>query len=727
MNSLPFRVICAVAVVGAVLPAVPAQADTIERLANGAFDAGTKAPWWSSGNTPSAIDAGRLCADVPAGTVNVWDAMIGQGGIPFESGQPYKLTFRAVASKDVKIRPVAQMGVAPYTAVVSGWSSVTTSAASFTYTGTSTVDFAEGQVLFQVGGAKEPYRLCLDDISFTGGTSARDGRNLGSPVRVNQLGYLSDGPKRATIVNASTQPLTWRLVDKNGATADTGQTRVHGNDAMSGDHVHIADFSDFGDDGSYRLEVAGQRSVEFRISGSLYGGLRADALAYFYHNRSGIPIEAEYVGAAYARPAGHLGVAPNKGDGAQWGGWYDAGDHGKYVVNGALAAWQLIDAYEQSGNVKLSIPEAGGALPDILDEAKWQLDFLLRMQREDGLVHHKIHDADKWTGIPMAPQDDPQPRKLFAPSTAATLNLAAVGARCARVYRAFDAAFAGTCLDAAKLAWRAALAHPAIYAEKASPGGGAYDDNDVTDEFSWAAAELYTATGNAIYLDKIKHTLHTGNFSWRMTGGLADLALARVPTIHVPPSGATKAGLVKQNPRYGTARTRIVGAADRHLADLRKQGYANPDLPGGGKYFWGSTSATANRAMVIALAYELTKDPKYRDGALESLDYLLGRNALNQSYVTGYGERASKNQHHRFWAHQLKATLPNPAPGSLAGGPNSDLSTKDPATVAPAERILYGCAPAKCYVDDINSYATNEVAINWNSALAWMAAFADTV
>ncbi|MEU7893995.1 glycoside hydrolase family 9 protein [Nonomuraea sp. NPDC049152] len=717
-----WRMACALTAVAVTLPALPSQAEaeaTYERVLNGTFDGGSKEPWWSSETTPSRVEGGRLCADVPAGTANPWDSMIGQNDIPLENGQPYKLSFTAVATKDVTITAIAQMSGPPYTTPIAGSAQVTTAPRTFEITGTSTIAEPKSQIAFQMGGATEAYTLCLDDISFTGGVIPPGGvRDLGSPVRVNQLGYLPGGPKRATIVTAATRPLAWRLLDAAGRAVATGVTRVHGDDAMSGDHVHLADFTGYRANGTYRLAVGEEVSEPFEISKELYGKLRVDALAYFYHNRSGTPIEARYVGADHARPAGHLGVAPNQGDldvpcapGAcdyrmdVRGGWYDAGDHGKYVVNGALAAWQLIDAYEQSGDVRLRIPESGGRLPDVLDEARWELDFLLRMQRPDGLVHHKIHDA-AWTGLPLRPDADPQARLLFPVSTAATLNLAAVGARCARVYRSFDRDFAKTCLGAAEKAWAAAHRDPALFAPAESVGGGPYDDTKVSDEFSWAAAELFAATGRRSYLKEVTTGLTAENFSWKDTGGLGDLALARVRD-RLGPLDRLK--LVR----------RVTGVADRHLSDLREQGYANPFLPADGKYVWGSSSATANTALVLAYAYDLTRIPKYRDAAVESLDYLLGRNALNQSYVTGYGERASRNQHHRFWAHQLDPALPYPAPGSLAGGPNSGL--QDPV----AQRNLQGCVPAKCYIDDIGSYATNEVAVNWNSALAWLTAFAD--
>ena len=124
---------------------------------------------------------------------------------------------------------------------------------------------------------------------------------------------------------------------------------------------------------------------------------------------------------------------------------------------------------------------------------------------------------------------------------------------------------------------------------------------------------------------------------------------------------------------------------------------------------WGSNSQVLNNAVVLGVADDLTGDTRYRDAALHALDYMLGRNPLNQSYVTGFGERDSHNQHSRIWAHQLNADLPNPPAGTLAGGPDSQL--EDPT----AQSKLTGCAPAMCYIDDIESYSTNESAINWNA------------
>lgn len=558
-----------------------------------------------------------------------------------------------------------------------------------------------------------------------------------TPVRVNQLGYLPDGPKRATVVSSATAPLAWQLRDAAGAVAASGATTVRGADQASGQSTHLVDFGTYTGTGTgYTLVVGGQTSHPFDISASLYDGLRADSMSFFYQQRSGIAIDAALAGgSAYARPAGHLGVAPNKGDTSVpcqagvcdyqldvRGGWYDAGDQGKYVVNGGISVWEMVNSFERArrsggdaalGDATLRVPERGNGTPDVLDEARWELDFLLRMQVPAGkpmagMAFHKMHDA-KWTALPTRPELDAEQRELHKPSTAATLNLAASAAQCARVYAPYDAAFAARCLDAARRAWTAAKANPnALALATDNTGGGAYEDADVSDEFYWAAAELLATTGESQYRDAVTSSPHHAKPVdgpwWGGTATLGRITLATVPGTALPAADVTR------------MRGLLTAAADGHLSTMAGQGYA-VSLPTTG-YVWGSNSSVTNNAMVLAVAYELTGQQRYRAGALESLDYLLGRNALDLSYVTGYGERHSENQHHRFWAHQNDASLPHPPAGSFAGGPNAGL--EDPV----AKEKLAGCAPAACYVDDIGSYSTNEVAINWNASLAWLAAFA---
>ncbi|MFF5173084.1 glycoside hydrolase family 9 protein [Micromonospora sp. NPDC000089] len=718
--------------------------DAPEQISNGDFSEGVS-PWFSYGTGALDATGGRLCTTVPGGLANPWDAGIGHDGVRLVAGAEYRLGFDVSATPGLAVKAVLQLGSAPYTTYASVDATAAPDGTHAEQTFTVPDDNDSAQLVFQVGGGTGEQRICLDNVSLRGGEAAPPYvPDTGPRVRVNQTGYLPGGPKNATVVTDATDPVNWQLKSAAGAVVATGTATPRGLDAASGQHVQTIDFSAVKTPGTgYTLVADGETSHSFDISGTLYDGLRADSLQFFYAQRSGIAIDGDLIGAQYARPAGHLGVAPNQGDTDVpcqpgvcdyrldvRGGWYDAGDHGKYVVNGGIATYQLLNAFERTktaqsagfgaalGDSTLRVPERGNKVPDILDEARWELEFLLRMQVPAGkplagMVHHKVHDK-AWTGLPLAPQDDPQPRELHPPSTAATLNLAAVAAQCARLFAPYDAAFAARCGAAAKTAYAAAKAHPAIYASAADgTGGGAYEDDNVTDEFYWAATELYLTTGDAAYrTDLTASPLHTaadvfapaGAFGWQSVGALGRLDLATVP------NGLPAADLAR-------VRASVTTAADHYLAALRAQAYGLP-LPGdAASYVWGSNSNVINNAVVLAVAYDLTRDAKYRDGAVQAADYLLGRNALNISYVTGWGERSAQNQHSRIFGHQLDPKLPHPPAGSLAGGPNAGL--QDPY----AAQLLKGCQPMFCYVDDINSYSTNEVAINWNSALAWLASF----
>ncbi|MBE1493345.1 endoglucanase [Amycolatopsis lexingtonensis] len=740
MRARKITAVLAAAVLGLTAGAVPASAVDYERLLNGTFDSGSADPWWAGSGTTARVTDGEFCTAVPGGTANGYDALSGQNGVPFEAGQPYTLTFDAHATTSQQISAVAGEAVSPYRQISRTDLTVTPAKQHFTVTFTSTLDFpaaGNGQLAFWFGGQAAANTVCLDNISLVGGVVPPGGLPPTSGIRVNQESYVPGLPKRATVISDATTPLTWTLKNSAGTAVATGQTRPRGADAASGEKVHEIDFSAYDTQGTgYTLTVGSETSFPFAIAADGLKQLRYDSLAFFYHQRSGIAIDAQYAGAAYARPAGHVNVAPNQGDDRVpcradlncgytldvRGGWYDAGDHGKYVVNGGIAAWQLLDEYERAlrvgdasalGDGKLAIPERANGVPDILDEARWEVDFLLKMQVPDGapdagMVHHKIHDAE-WTALPTRPDQDSQPRRLSAPSTAATLNMAAVAAQASRLWRTIDPAYSTKLLAAAEKAYAAAKANPNKLADpNDGTGGGTYSDGTVTDEFYWAAAELFATTGKSGYRSDVTGSalyrgvsFSTHGFDWASTGALGDITLALVPT-DLP---AVDVSAIK---------TAITTTADSHLAQLGTMGYPAPYRTADGTYEWGSNGLVANNGVVLALAYDFTKQDKYRDGAFAAMDYLLGRNPANYSYVSGHGDQPVQNVHHRFWAHELDASLPTAPPGALSGGPNSGL--QDPT----AARLLAGCAPQRCFVDDIQAYSVNEVAINWNSALAWL-------
>ncbi|MDE1147834.1 MAG: glycoside hydrolase family 9 protein [Azospirillaceae bacterium] len=586
-----------------------------------------------------------------------------------------------------------------------------------------------------------------------------------SAIALNQTGLESQGPKLAILADPSETPLAWKLTDSQGRLVAAGRTRVFGADTASGQHVHQVDFSDVRQAGDgFRLTVGGQSSRPFALIAQPDGRLARTALSFFYQQRSGVPIEAALVERPeLARPAGHqpdtatcFDQADPKGQvwpGCDYSldvsrGWYDAGDQGKYVVNGGISVWTLVNAYERASLLHrahalaamadgaLAVPEHGNGVPDILDEARFELEFLLAMQVPEGktasvplgdqhdaaghyaltkidaggLVHQKIGDVH-WTGLPTAPADDHVPRYLYYPTTAATLNLAAVAAQAARVWKDIDPAFAGRCLAAARRAYDAARRHPDVYAQVSFAGSGGYGDPHVEDEFYWAAAELFATTGEAPYLAALRASPFfigarpTGDLTW------GSVATAGTVTLALVPGRLDQADAAR-------VRGQLTAMADAYMADEGKGGYRLPYAPAA--YPWGSNGALLNRALVLGIAYDLTAKAAYRTGVVDALDYVLGRNPLDRSFVTGFGVRPMRNPHHRFWAHQLNAAYPSPPSGVLSGGPNSSAMDD---TVAKA--LKGKCAPQLCWVDDIGAYTMNEVTINWNAPLAWTALWVD--
>ena len=730
-----------------------------EQITNGTFDNGLVG--WTAYPTSSVVD-GQGCITVPAGT-GAYGAAISQQ-VPLVAGETYELSFdvNSEPATNGYIRVVVQSGPdLNYTQFLTAQKfAIGTATTSKSFTFTASTDYPNADVLFQQDVVNDAaYRLCLDNVSLTGGAAPEVYQpNTGPRVRVNQVGYLPDGPKRATLVTDSTAPIEWALNDAAGRTVRTGRTTPAGVDPSSGLNVATIAFSDVHRSGSgYTLVADGETSYPFTIGPDIYAGLRTDAKTLFYTQRSGTPI-LDALAPGYGRTAGHVGVAPNQGDTAAvclplgddaqklydrpWtctgprdvsGGWYDAGDHGKYVVNGGISVAQLMQEYERTlnapsasrralGDGTLAIPERDNGIPDLLDEVRWELEWMLKMQVPAGepyagLAYHKVADAD-WTGLPTDPAADPQPRYLFRPSTAAGLNLAAVTAQGARLFERYDRRFASTLLRASVRAYAAAEKTPDLYAPAAdatldpNPGSGPYDDDDVSDEFYWAAAELYLTTGSHAYrrdvLDSPHHTgpvFDAGGFSWNAVAALGRLDLATVPN-RLP----DRARVIRS----------VTAAADGYLAIEKRHPFGSPYAPEDGTYAWGSNSAVLDILQVVGTAYDLTGRKRYADAVLRGVDYLFGRNALNISYVTGYGTYTSQNQHSRMYAHQLDPRLPNPPRGTVAGGPNGTApTTGDPVAAAK----LAGCIQQFCYIDDIGSWSTNELTINWNAPLSWTGSF----
>jgi endoglucanase len=730
-------------------------------IANATFASGTSLPWTSSFSDPAegevGVVDGALCLRIDNRGFNNWDAQVRHREMVIQAGHLYHISFRAFATQRTRIRPKVGMQGPPFAEYY--FNEIQLDETPRRFTGKfrkSGQDDPSAEFAFHMGGrlaegTHTPFTVCIDDVRLEDAEFTRPAKSKADQafnILVNQVGYYPNLAKIATLRSTATPQLDWKLMAGDGHEAAYGKTQPAGVDVPSGERVHIIDFSAFKVLGrGYVLTVGTERSQPFEIGNGIYRKMKYAALAYYYHNRSGIEIVMPFAGGAqWARPAGHLSdksvpCAPAAGCSYSRdvsGGWYDAGDHGKYVVNGGISVWTLLNLYERSQFIgkstealadgTLNIPEQKNGVADLLDEVRWELEFLLKMQVPDGeakagMVHHKIHDKE-WTALGLAPHEDAIQRFLYPVSTAATLNLAAVAAQAGRVWKTIDPVFAKRCVTAAEKAWAAAAKNPAILAKPGGVGGGPYEDNHVEDEFYWAAAELFITTKRPEYHQylasspsflKVASRLGQGegdgipsSMTWQDVGALGTISLAVVP-------GALPAGEQKK------ARNAVIGAADAYMAILKERGFRVPiDWGKANKAPWGSNSFLLNNLVVLGLAADFTDARKYLNAVVAGMDYILGRNAMDQSYVTGYGSRPLTNPHHRFWAYQSNNKFPHAPPGAVSGGPNSGL--QDPYVKA---ANMFDCPPDKCFADNIESWATNEITINWNAPLAWVLFYLD--
>lgn len=534
-------------------------------------------------------------------------------------------------------------------------------------------------------------------------------------IKLNQLGFLPGAAKVAVVPDGAAREFT--VVEAgSGKVVLSGALGPATPSPDAGDTVRLASFTSLSKPGTYQLRVAGlPDSTPFAISASAYQAVGAAALKAFYFNRASTALDTGHAG-VYARAAGHpdtkvlihasaaSAARPAGSVISSPKGWYDAGDYNKYIVNSGIATYTLLAAYEDFPALfqkqNLNIPESGNGRPDILNEVWWNLEWMLTMQDPaDGGVYHKLTNL-RFDGKIM-PAQATEPRYVVQKTTAAALDFAAVMATASRVYAPFDQALSARMLTAAQSAWRWAQAHPREYYQQPKDvATGEYGDKDVSDEFFWAAAELYITTGKQEYYQAMRAPEQAATVpSWGEVRGLAWMSLAR-------------------------HRKQLSAAADQQLIASRVDALAHQLAEGWKRspygivmqtsdFVWGSNAVALNQAMVLLHGYRLSNKRDYLDAAQAGLDYVLGRNAVDLSFVTGYGARSTRQPHHRpSEADGIAA----PVPGFLAGGPQP--GQQDQKNCPPYPSRL----PAKSYLDHECSYASNEIAINWNAPLVYVAA-----
>ncbi len=528
---------------------------------------------------------------------------------------------------------------------------------------------------------------------------------------MNQVGFLTKGQKQMAVVGAEGKEIVFKTssgTEVLKVTAPEAQVWIPAGDTAAS----LVDFSEIQTEGKYQAYIDDEPiGHPITIGDKALEEAGKASIKFFYFQRASTALEEEYAG-IYARAAGHLDTAvkyhPSTGktdteatfNGSK--GWYDAGDYGKYIVNSGISTYTLLQLYQQNkeyyDTLKLNIPESSNDIPDLLDEIRWNLDWMLTMQDDDGGVFHKL-TTKQFAGTIM-PEKGTAQRFAIGKGIEASWDFAAVVTLASEIYKPYDPEFAQKCIDAAQKARIWALTHPyEIYEQPSDVGTGTYTGSVEWASKLWTNIEMYRVSGDTSVSSIIK-SLPISNKkavlqSWQNNYMLGIFTIAMSPDAFEPEM-------------VDSANAIIINMADNFIKSLDNNGYGVALAKG--DFYWGSNGVAANKGMVLIHAYILTKDEKYLNAALSIVDYILGRNPLDKSYLTGYGVNPVMKPHHR---PSQADSIDAPVPGMIAGGPNASATDC-------AKKYNNPDAVARSYYDNSCSYATNEVAINWNAPFAYV-------
>lgn len=693
---------------------------------NGDFEDGSVEPWavfTQGGSARLSVEKGALCIDIGSVGSVEYAVQLYQDVGKLEYGCEYRMQFDmwSTLPRDVEYR--IQMNGGNYQAYSMKHISINEEKQSFI------IDFTMDQtddllprlafnmgypVNLPKGEQVESHKIYLDNLSLTvTDTSNRSEESLGGNkpnISVNLLGYQKAEKKiavfRSLRMDGKGLDKSFSVFTEEGKKVFTGKVVNPKQNYNANETNAYGDFSELSQTGTYYIEskLAG-RSELFHIGEDIYEEAFDAVLKMLYLQRCGSALDVSLAG-DFAHPVCHNTLAriyPTDRYIDVSGGWHDAGDYGRYVVPGAKTVADILLAYMHYPHAfddNLGIPESGNGIPDVLDEARYELQWLLKMQdKETGGVYHKVTGAS-FPGFVM-PEDETEELILSPISLTATGDFAAVLAMAVPIYESLDLDFATKMKEAALFAWDYLAANKSFYGFMNPPSiaTGEYDDRKDSDERYWAAVELYKLTGEKRFHDallSITENVIPTELGWQTVGDYGSISYLTMD-------------VEKQDPEFVA---RLKTSMDWNIRSLKtlveNDGYG---ISMGSNYPWGSNMTVANNAMRFLFFDMLNQTDEYREIAKNHLHYFFGRNPLMMSYVTGFGNPSPQYPHHRPSEAKKKAM-----PGMLVGGPNSSL--EDPY----AKAVLYAEAPAKTYADHSQSYSTNEICIYWNSPLIYVMA-----
>ncbi|MBQ8515940.1 MAG: glycoside hydrolase family 9 protein [Ruminococcus sp.] len=695
----------------AVYAPLPADAEG-NLISNGTFDSSVSG-WGtykeSGGAATLTADNGRLALNVTnTGTKN-YAVQVYYDIIPMYQNGVYHLSYEISSSVDRYVEGLIQLNGGNYQAYT--WKGLNITSEPLTVDYTFTMKYETdimAKFLFNCGdtGTELPeHTIYLDNVVLELVDDSQVEYDAFMPyepdIMTNQVGYKPESEKIAVFRNV-TDETEFSVV--NADTKKTvltgmlyGETEYPGADETD----FYGDFSDVTEEGTYYITCGGlDDSYTFTVGDGVYDSLLDDSVRMLYLQRCGEAVEDDDFGHA----ACHTGLAKVYGTNETIdvsGGWHDAGDYGRYVVPGAKSIADLLYAYAAAPELysdHIGIPESGNGVPDVLDEVRYELEWMLKMQAESGGVYHKV-TCENFPGYVM-PQFETGQLIATPVSTTATADFCASMAMGYEFYYDIDRTFAETCLAAAEKAWAFLEENPdLIFDNPEDITTGEYGDSSDRDERYWAAAQMYRATGEEVYKTAFDAMIVCRGMDWTTVGDYGNIAIL------------TMDGIDKTSTAYKKCLNSVTSQAKKLAGSVEEHPYGISVT----SFNWGSNMTIANAGVILGLGYELTGNSEYSKAAESILSYLLGRNPNGVCYVTGYGTVSPQNPHHRP-SMAMKQSMK----GMLVGGVNQNLDD------SAAKAYLASVPAAKRYVDHSESYSTNEITIYWNSPLTYLLSLTET-
>ena len=526
-------------------------------------------------------------------------------------------------------------------------------------------------------------------------------------IHLNQIGYLTNLPKTAVVAGKAS---SFCICEKNsGKPVFAGLLGDEVFDAASGETVFPVDFSSLAIKGEYYLKAGNKKSPSFKICQNPFREVKKAVLKSFFLNRCGMPLHSEFAG-EYRRKKCHIEKAvlisnPQITLDVR-GGWHDSGNYCRYVLSGAVALAHMLYAYElfpESFKEEIKIPESGNGIPDILNECRWELEWLIKMQDKDGGVFYRA--AAKEFPANIMPHEDCDEIFVYEKTASATAAFCAVCALASRIFSAFDKAFADELKKRAEKAWLWAVQNKKAKSNLSWPASNfySYGDSNPIDKIFWAAAEMHALTGSNLFeeamLDDYEN-VDTASFSQSFSGGFGALSFVFSPR-------------AKNLLLLDAFKTAFTYKADTICAMSKNSAYKT--AVSGNKYLKDSNFEILSAAMVLIIANKISPNEDYVSAAIEQLNYILGKNPMGISYVTGFGEKCCQHPHHR---PSTADGIDAPPKGLIVCGPNMEREDEYIRWLIPK-----GTPPAKCYVDKEYSYSTNETSLYTSACLLFVLGF----